>query len=205
MSTIAPSPQLARSTRSRKRSVAGSTGRRVPPLELDFIQSGWRPGIVGWLTLALGLGFSAWVLVLYSKASAELAGEEARLAHLTLRADQRRIAFIARQRETVPEAELRRVGVVATSLGRPWADLFAALDATADAQIALTRFEPNASRGVVILGGEARSLPELFDYARALGAQRGIQAAHVDSYAFRDTGNAHSVEFSLSAQWGATP
>lgn len=176
---------------------------RAPLLALDFIPRPWRVGASGWLVLVLGIAGACVVVSDYRKTDAALSAAQASHVRLSRRADQSRLKALAAQRETVPEAELRRANGVALALARPWGGLFKALDAVADPQVVMTRMEPSGPKGTVSISGEARSLQELFDYARRLGAQPGIREAHVDTYSFREVGAARSVSFSLTARWGS--
>lgn len=177
---------------------------RLAPLpDLDFFEQRWRTGKAGWCVLLLGLLTAAWVVhdeQIQSQSGDALVHRRERLAR---QADQRRIARLAAQRETVPEAELRKLGTVVATLQRPWAAVFDALDAAADPQIALTRMEPDGNKGSLLLAGEARSLAELFAYAQKLSTQPGIAQAQVLGYTFREAGTARSVAFTLNARWGA--
>lgn len=175
---------------------------RAPRLDLDFVAVRWRAGLSGWLLLLLGLAAAYVVVHDYQGLDQALQTTEQSRERLARRADQTRLRQLATARETVPEPEIRKANGVAHTLGRPWAQLFAALDAVADPEVVLTRLEPSGAKGTMAVTGEARSLQELFDYAHRLGTRPGIREARVDSYAFRDVGAAHSVSFALTARWG---
>jgi Tfp pilus assembly protein PilN len=178
--------------------------RASPPAQVDFVAARWRSGTAGWCVLLLGLVLA--IAVVRDAQIKQSAGDAVQRSRerMSRQADQRRIARLTAQRETVPEAELRKLATVSKALGRPWAQVFDALDAVADPEVALTRMEPDGNKGTLLLAGEARSLAELFAYAQRLAAQPGIAQAQVLGYSFREQGGARSIAFTLSARWGTS-
>jgi len=170
--------------------------------ELDF-QRRPRPSPFGWLLLAAGLATLAalagqrYQLTEATHASqAALALFEAQLPNANAAreagaADPAAEAALAAARQTLERAKL------------PWDELFAALEAADNADVALLAVTPDVARGQIKIHADARHLAAMLAFQRRLqqsGALRHVTL--LDHEALREAGQP-SVRFHLVAAWGA--
>ena len=115
--------------------------------------------------------------------------------------------LLPKNREKLPDAELRRAAQLAHELRRPWLSMLADIEAADDVDVALLAIEtPSAKEESSLrLTGEGRSLEAVFAYSQRLIARPGLDSARIESYEFRKSGMAEMVVFKLSARWRARP
>lgn len=175
--------------------------RLPPPLALDPLARRSQvtlPGVVLAL-VAFGavLGLAQWQGRLASDLAALEA--EAELASGSRRA----IQAAAIDPSRVGDAA-RRAGVVAAQLALPWGGLFDAVEASANADVALLALEPDPNRGQLRLTAEARDKDAMLAYIERLQRQPTMARVTLESHTARDgSGYRAPVQFVLIAQWSA--
>lgn len=179
--------------------------RQPDVIALDFIPQRRRPGALGWLLLVAGLLAALGVLGEYVALGERLASAQTRLARETRHLERSRSTNLARQREKLPEAELRRAADLARRLHNRNLEVLADIEAASNADISLLSLSQTAGKAQLKLAGEARSLDAAFAFARRLARQPGLLGAQIDSYEFKSSGSVEVVVFSLSASWRTTP
>lgn len=179
------------------------TPRRAPPCpNLDFAGRLRRPSLLGWLLLGFGLVASAGVLHEYDELEVRAADAARALARVQRQAESGK-ATPARPPAPVAEAELKPALAVARALNRDGLALLAALEPAADDPgVALLEIDQDATRGVLKLAGEARSLPEAFAFVERLVAG-GVRDARLSGYEFRQDGPVQVLRFTAQARWEA--
>jgi hypothetical protein len=184
-----------------------NTRQGVPPaIELDFMAQRKPPGTVGWLMLGVGVLAVLGVLVEHFDLRETLADAQQRLARQQ-RAVHRALGPLpAKNREKLPDAELRRAAQLAQELQRPWLSMLADVESAADADVALLAIEsPSIRDGSSLrLTGEGRSLEAVFAYSQRLLARPSLDSARIESYEFKKGATAETVVFKLTARWKAS-
>ena len=172
-------------------------------IELDFIAQRKPPSTMGWLTLAAGILAVLGVLLEHFELRESLADAQQRLARQERTVHRASGQLLPKNREKLPDSELRRAVQLALELQRPWLTMLADIEAAADGDIALLAIESQSNRegASFRLTGEGRSLEAVFAYSQRLLARPGLDSARIESYEFRKSGMAEMVVFKLSARW----
>jgi hypothetical protein len=150
--------------------------KRVARLDLDFSPAR-RNRPAGWLLLAAGIAAALLAAVQFQSA------EAARMAIATeLSSTNGRLPGAKREtvRAAAPALDPRAskaANQIAHELQMPWAEMLAALEAVASADVALLGVEPSAQRHVVRITAEAKNSAVMLDYLQAL--QTGSQFSDV--------------------------
>lgn len=163
--------------------------------DIDF-QRGPRASGWGWLLLVAGAATLAGVLQVHHLVQQEAQWHSLRLA----RAQARGAAPNAAQAAEDPAVAAARRALAQARL--PWDTLFAALEATDRADVALLSVAPDTTRRRLRIEAEARDLAAMLAFQRAL--QRGAalrDVVLVDHTITRD-GSENPVRFALVANWG---
>jgi hypothetical protein len=158
-------------------------------LELDFLRIPPAAPWAGWLLLALGVAFAADLGRAWHEARGAIALGEARLARA---APAARIAPPAATPEQLGAARetIRRIAT-------PWGDLFAALESTPAAGVALLGVTPDPAGASVLIAGEARDYAALVQYVAALRRAPPLARAYLLRHETRDG----KLAFSIRAPW----
>lgn len=174
---------------------------RAPlPIELDFRTRRRSAGRLGWLLLAFGVTVAVIEFAGYRDAARDLAEREAIVAQLRGELRQPR-TDVREARQTVGAEEAKAVLAVAARLDADWAHVFAAVAAAQGVDATWIDLGGDASRGAFRLVGEARSLPDVFDFVARLGGADGIGAAQLASYEWTRSGTTDIVRFTVNATW----
>ena len=83
----------------------------------------------------------------------------------------------------------------------PWGVLFDGLEQAHNDDIALLRVEPDAQRGRLLLGGEARNMGALVGYVAALEGHGGLSDVRLVNQQIKADDAQHPLEFALEARW----
>lgn len=164
-----------------------------PPLPLPAARRGWMLLGVGVLALAACLGYG-WRLG-EQVAAAEVQVQA--LAHAPgTAAPQARRALQPSQAEF---AQVGRANAVLRSLNVPWEDLFRAVEASANGDVALLQLQPDAQKGTVRITAEATDYAALVAYAGELSRHEPIAAVMLQSH--EQDARSRSLRFTLVARW----
>jgi hypothetical protein len=166
-------------------------------LELDFYRARPASPWAGWVLLVIALLFLADVGASWYRLRGSIAQSESRLAHLEGPAAAAR----APVRLTATPEELTVARETISRLTLPWNDLFGALEASANAGVALLSLEPDRESGTVIVRGEARDYAAALGYVQDLRRGRILRDVHLLKHEVREGRGAHPVAFSVSARW----
>lgn len=173
-------------------------------LKLDYRRKeSWRQR-AGWLGLLLAgllLGDVSWQ---YRQLAVEVEAGEAELAHLTARPQAMQSKHGTRQGKTLDE-EMGRAREVLLHLGIPWVDLFGAVEASTNSEIALLGIEPEPKKEQVRIIGEAKDYPAVLDYARRLEVGAPLSGVHLQSHQIQMQDPERPVRFVLGAAWRGRP
>lgn len=160
-------------------------------------QAGWG----GLLLACLVMGDQGWQ---YRKLALEIEAGKAELARLTARPHAMQSRHGARQGNPL-EAEMGHAREVLLHLDVPWPDLFDAVEASTNAEVALLGIEPEPKRERVRIIGEAKNYPAVLDYARRLEAGAPLSGVHLQSHQIQMQDSERPVRFVLGAAWRGQP
>lgn len=172
-------------------------------LRLDFAPPPRRQG-VAWLLLAAAAfvaGDSTWRALALQE---DVAREEQLLR-------ERRPEFgRTRANEAVvsnPETAraLQHADQVARQLALPWDKLFRSIEAATSDRVGLLAVEPDATRALVSISGEAVNHQAVIDYLARLNASNRLHGVHLVRHEIRTGDPRRPVAFTLQAQWSRAP
>lgn len=166
----------------------------------------------------LDLNFAAprprWPLWVMLAAAALLAADAAssffalrgELAELSRPPDLRRVRPAAES--GLPEStqrELDNAQRILQELVLPWGQLFRGVESAIGNQAALLSVEPDASRGLVRITGEARNYPALIELMKRLESLQVLERVHLVSHEVREDLPQRPYHFALVGYWRANP
>jgi Tfp pilus assembly protein PilN len=171
-------------------------------MHLDFRRPRRAAAGLGWLLLGAGLlllgGMLAWHGLVLDPG---LRAAEGRWRELQAALAARQPASV-RGDEQQLAVHWQRGARVARELAAPWEPLFAVLEAAADRPVALLSIEPDATRGELVLTGEARDHEALLDYYRYLQGAAVLSAVVLQTHQVNQQDRQKPVRFRVSARWG---
>lgn len=103
------------------------------------------------------------------------------------------------------KAELQRANRVIEMLSTPWPDLFAATETAYSEQAILMGMEPDTERREVRLTAEAKDLPAMLDYVKALRQSPVLTDAMLVSHQINAKDAQRPVRFIVIAHWLDVP
>lgn len=165
--------------------------------ELDF-QRGPRPSGWGWLLLVTGLATLAGVLQVHHLVQQEAQRQSARLARVQAAgptpnaADAAEDPAVVAARRALEHARL------------PWDELFAALEATERADVALLSVAPDTARRRLRIEAEARDLGAMLAFQRELQRSAALREVVLVDHTITKDGAETPVRFALVANWGGS-
>ena len=173
-----------------------------PPVHLDFERPRARSGLLGAALLASGVVALGTTLLLYRADRQRQAGVELRLANLELLAH--RSPGDAALDAAANEARQRAL----RALSAPWTRLLAELEhASADTagKVSLLSIEPDESKKIVHIEGEAKNLALAIAYVERLQQSRSLRDPMLDRHEVRTDDAEHPVRFELTGEWRGMP
>jgi hypothetical protein len=159
----------------------------------------------GWMGVALaavGALATAAVVQEYVDASQCLSVWQAKIADVR-RMSQRApgaIAEVTRDPAQLRQ-EIRVANVVLHQIALPWDELFLELERSRDKSVALLSVQPDLQSRVVRIGGEAKNLRAVVEYARRLGKTGLLHDAYLVGHEVKTQDPQRPVTFTLVAGW----
>lgn len=161
-------------------------------LHLDLLRGAPRPPLAAWLLLAAGLGLASLVGWRYLETGRALAAEQEAAAGL-------QPAPAARPARATPRTAAAETG--RTQLDLPWGALFARLEHSRPAAIALVALEADGRKREAGLTAEARSPAAMLDYLARLRREPGLAEVTLVSHAVREDDPQRPLRFALRFTW----
>jgi Tfp pilus assembly protein PilN len=175
-------------------------------VDLDFAPARRRrPGLLGWVLLAIGLlaaglaGYDLWT------AERDLAEREALVARLRAELRQDRPAQPIRDSAPITAEERAPAERVAGALNADWSAFFTDLADASRPEVALLELQGDAARGSLRMVGESQSVEAAFAYLEQLQRASMLREARIDSHEWVTQGPQMVVRFVLTAQWRPAP
>jgi hypothetical protein len=100
---------------------------------------------------------------------------------------------------------VKRANAVARELSRRWDEVFGAIEAVSDAEVALLAIEPDAQKGVVRITAESKNKNAMLRYLTRLQDRRPLQRVLLDHHEVRTQEPERPVRFVLTGEWEETP
>ncbi len=171
-------------------------------LDLELVRR--RPAWPAWAILAIGLALGGEALYSALKANEE---------HGMLQQRRGRPVISANMgKEPVSEQTQRELDAARQTLRElalPWEALFRAIEGTTDgvkgSSAALLAIEPDPTKQVVRIGGEARDYAAILRLVRRLEASQVLADVHLLNHEFLEEAAGRPFQFTLSAQWRNAP
>lgn len=120
---------------------------------------------------------------------------------------QARLGAIARPHRAPTAADTRNAAVATTiqkQLWVPWSSLLAELETASQdlsSTVSLLEVQPDATKHVVRITAEARTLPDALAYLERLQKSTMLRYPMLDSHELRKDDPEHPVRVKLSAEW----
>lgn len=171
-------------------------------LKLYFPYRNQRVSLVDYALLLIGVALLLFVAYQFNQTTTDIHTWEVREAHfLQQQKAKRQPRTPVTHVDKVTQPEVKQVNAVLRQLDLPWEQLFDALEAADNPDIALLSLQPNVSGKTVRLTGEARDLVAVVEYVQALELESVLKHAHLVSYKTRQDHPYHPIVFSVSATW----
>ena len=168
-------------------------------LELDFLQSGRRPGRASWLLLAVAVVFSLDVCHSWYTLRTQVAKKEASASLRTSAPPRAEVVRVSTH--PLREAELASARETLRRLSVPWSDLFSALEGAQTDRVWLLSIEPDVQNGTVALTGDALDYLAALSYVANLEQQKLLTGVHMVRHETRQNEAQRPVAFTIAATW----
>ncbi len=171
-------------------------------LHLDFLHPAPAGPKLGIVLLLVGLGLAGVVGARYAMLDRAAARLEARLADTQrmARRDFPVVPLSAADSKLLAQ-ELAAANVILASLAVPWDAMFRSLEAAGGNNVGLVGVQPDGSGRQVRISGEARRFEDLVAYLKSLEATEGFSNVFLSSHEMKAKDSAHTVGFTLHAEW----
>jgi hypothetical protein len=168
-------------------------------LSLDYERRPSRGSRLGLLFLLLGVV----ALLIAGDLAVEASREKDELESGLARTDRKRVPTVrGSERETKRTAEEMKIANnIADRLTLPWADLFDALEASSNNTVALLALEPDLSKRVLRITGEAKNKSDMLAYVGRLTEDRRLLNVHLMDHQIQAQTPGEPVRFSVQASW----
>lgn len=101
--------------------------------------------------------------------------------------------------------KLRDANALEAALRRRWSELFEAIEAAQNADIALLSIEPDAGKGSILIAAEARHYDAMIAYLKRLEQTSVLHHPLLVQYNVQQQVAQHPIRFSLVASWKQSP
>ena len=173
-----------------------------PRAHLDFLHPSGRGSRFGPLLLAAGILALIGAASYQRQVAERVAASEQRIEEVRAMAQRSRPALQAEEADT-PEVreQIKQANTVLQQMNMPWGELFTAVEAAQDADVALLRVQPDARNQTIMLAGEARGLTAVLGYMGRLESSERLLDVVLVSHELKADEPGQPVAFVLQAQW----
>jgi len=174
---------------------------RIAAVQLDFLRPATASRLGPWLLVA-GVLVALVVMLEHRQLSAQTQALVTELDELRGRLRQSRPVIEAGEADS-PElrVQVKKANGVLEQLNVPWGELFVAIEAAQNADVALLRVQPDARSRTVQLGGAARSVSAVLAYMTRLERSENLGEVLLVSHKIKLREPGRPVEFVLNARW----
>jgi Tfp pilus assembly protein PilN len=167
-------------------------------LDLDLVRR--RPAWPAWLLLAVGLLLAGESIVTYAGLRDELGQLQRRASAPTVAARSPKPPL---NEQTQREFDAARL--VLQELALPWDALFRSIESSIGTDTALLSIEPDASKRMVRISGEARNYLAILNFMQRLQQPQVLTGVHLLSHQMREDVAERPYQFTLAATWRMSP
>ena len=174
-------------------------------LQLDFQQALPQLHWSGLLVLAAGLVCAGITLSSHLALQTQISSADQRVA-----AAQR----VLRRQAPPPKPaaptplqleQTKQANEVLALLSLPWQDALSQIEGTQSSELALLSIEPDMQKGLIRLGGEAKSYQAILLYMKALQTRPGLSEVVLQTHDVEDQKPGTPTHFLITARWSKTP
>lgn len=101
--------------------------------------------------------------------------------------------------------EITQANQVLRELSIPWDKLFHAIEDSAGKDVTLLSMEPDATKRIAKIAGEARNLAAVLDYVRHLEQQAVLRDVYLQRHEIEQQDPEKPIHFNVMARWEMTP
>lgn len=176
--------------------------RLMSPLQLDFVQRR-LPSLPGSALLLAGLIALSLSWQAHQQGSEALRASEQQLAKYQPKPSKPAQVHGQRPAQADPalEQRLQHARQIADFLLLPWMDVFAALEAAADPEVAVLGIEPEPKKKLVKITAESKNKAVMFAYMQKLEATPQLSGVYLQRHEVTEEEDQRPVRFSLVASW----
>lgn len=170
-------------------------------LEIDFIKQS-SVSLAGVIIVLLGLVVFAVLLFQYQGMLSVNAALEAKI-EASETAQKPKVAIkptVSMSQEQVASS-MQHAHQLADFLLLPWMDVFTALEASADPDVAMLGIEPEPKKQVVKIIAEAKDKEHMFDYMKKLEATPQLTNVYLLRHEVEEEQTQHPIRFVVAANW----
>jgi len=175
---------------------------RIPAIALDFARPASPSARIAPVLLVIGIAALAAAGLHYRGVAAGLAQREAGLAQQRELA-RRALPALAADAAATPEAreQIRKANEVLAQINVPWGELFSAIEAAQEKDIALLAIRPDARARSVSIAGQAQDMTDVLAYMARLEAGGRLREVLLTGHEIRLQEPAQPTQFALDARW----
>ncbi len=174
---------------------------RIPPFGLDFVGTRHRVGVVGWVVLLLGGLAVAGAALDWQSARDEAEGWAGKGEHWQQMTHRLAGAPANRRNGAALRPQMAAAAKAVERLSTPWGTLYRSLEGTVDDTVSLLAIAPDADKGEVHLGGEAKDFGALRAYIKRLGESEALGDVRLLGQEVKQSDAQHPIVFSIVAAW----
>lgn len=173
------------------------------PIDLDF-QHNPVSSLPGWILLGGGILMAALMLVVHLETARETQAREVQLQRVEQQMQKRglRQAPLSAGDEKARAASLAEMRRITAQMNLPWDGLFSMLEVQPRKDIALLTLAPDARKGQLRITAEARDLPAMLAFHRALEESDALSDVSLLNHEIVAEQAEHPIRFNLLATWG---
>lgn len=173
-------------------------------IKLDFLSDGSSRGL-GISALLAGLCAALLLVWNYHEESQQTSRQEILVASLRdARTSQREITFVEKDSEKIA-LETSQARAIILEVKLPWKDLFEAVESYRKDDVAVLAIEPDAQKGMVHIGAEAKSLDSMVAYLAFMQKVSLFRDVELMNHQIQDQDPQQPVRFMLQATWNKNP
>lgn len=171
-------------------------------LKLRFPSGAGDTQGAGHALLVLGIMALAGVLYQFNAVMHEVDYWNGRIASMDRRMQRTVEPGISAERAS-PEKkrEMQKANLVMSEIDLPWEALFDSVEHASRPDVALLSFQPNPANRTLRIGGEAKDIPSMLEFVRALEREAALKDAHLLRHEVKRDNPQQPVVFLLIASW----
>jgi len=175
---------------------------RVVPIALDFVRLSSRIGRLAPVLLVAGAASLAAAAVHYRSVAEALDSRAARVSELR-ELTRRALPALDDSAAATPEAreQLRKANEVLGQINVPWGELFSAIEAAQEKEVALLSVQPDARTRSVAISGQAGDMTDVLAYMIRLERGGRLREVVLTGHEIKVNDPGQATEFTLDARW----